>query len=115
MSVTQTGGAQRETVPVQYLIHARLGWLRAPSWDWCVCVGLLVGLRVREIGGGKTQLKCLLKQQRTTLNPFSFHSYRVVPSLEGGEGNFHDVMGTGCYLLSTPPSPEKVNSGDSTV
>lgn len=81
----------------------------------CVCGGLLVGLRVREIGGLKIHLKCLLKEQRTTLNPFSFHLYRVVPSLEGGEGNFHDVMGTGCYLLSTPPSLEKVNSEDSTV
>lgn len=80
-----------------------------------VCVGgILVGLRGREIGGVKTQLKCLLKEQRTTLNPVSFHSYWVVPSLEGGEGNFHDVMGTGCYLLSTPPL-EKVNSEDSTV
>lgn len=80
-----------------------------------MCGGLLVRLRGREIGGVKTQLKCLLKEQRTTLNPFSFHSCRVVPSLEGGEGNFHDVTGAGCYLLSTPPPLEKVNSEDSTV
>lgn len=61
----------------------------------------LHGLRGRELDG-KTQVAWLLGDHRTSLNLFSFHSYRVVTSLESRERNCQEVRQQGIIYFPLP-------------